>query len=409
MATENKNLVTKIKSNATLIQQLKLQSDNLTRRDIAEWRSAHQAALSVENPQRAILYNIYNYTIDLDDMVTGIVLRSKFGVMSRPFKIVGADGKINQEAGLIFGGEWFQQYMNFAIEAHYFGHSLIELGDVVSIGDVMGFAGIRLVPRQHVCPELGVLLVNPGDDPKRGVSYRTPQLQRVAVEVGDPYSLGAYLKIAPAVIGKKNATIFWDNFAERFGIPIIYAKVDSRDKEERAKASNMLRNLGSNAWALFGSEVTIDTVKAEAGNSIEVFDRRISRADTQISLSLAGQTMSFTDGSSLSQAEVHERGFKEIKDKMARDLAANINTRLIPAMLLNGFPLQGCRFEWNDTYNYTPQEMLQIEGLLLQYYKIKKEYFINRYNVDIEGEKVAMPGLKATNKAGRNKDLDFFA
>lgn len=404
MATKkNENLTTVLNKNTTVIQQLKQTSDSLARKDIGDWRSAHQAAKNIENPQRRQLYNIYDYTIDLDNMVTGIVLRSKFGVMSRAFRIVNADGTTNPEATTVFQGEWFQQYMNLALEAHFFGHSLIELGDVISVGNVMGFSGVRLIPRQHVCPEYGVLLVNAGDEPKKGIPYRTGSLQKTAVEVGNPYDLGAYLRIAPSVIGKKNAQIFWDNFAERFGIPILYAKVDSRDKEERARATNMLRNLGANAWALFGNGVSIEKIETSTGDAFEVFDRRISRADEQISLALAGQTMSFTDGSSLSQAEVHERGFGEIKNKMARDLAANINTRLIPVMVMSGFPLDNCRFEWDSSYQYSPGEMLQVESMLLQHYNIKKEYFANKYHVDIDGEKAVLPGLSDKTK------LDFFA
>ena len=43
----------------------------------------------------------------------------------------------------------------------------------------------------------------------------------------------------------------------------------------------MLRNLGSNAWALFGTGVTIDKVETSTGDAFEVFDRRIARADGQ--------------------------------------------------------------------------------------------------------------------------------
>ncbi|MCM1170253.1 MAG: hypothetical protein NC324_10010, partial [Bacteroides sp.] len=92
MAKNNDNLIRKVKAGTTVIQQLRLQSENLSRKDIGDWRSAHQQAVDIENPQRANLYNIYDYTVDIDNMVTGIVMRSKFGIMSRPFSLVDAGG-----------------------------------------------------------------------------------------------------------------------------------------------------------------------------------------------------------------------------------------------------------------------------------------------------------------------------
>lgn len=402
--SKNNNPARTARSATSVIRQLRLQSENLAREEVDGWRRAHQQALDIENPQRARLYRIYDYTIDIDDMVSGIVMRTKFGVMARPFRLVDPGGKPDPQAEKVFGADWFCQYMNLALDAYYYGHSLIAFGGTVVEDGVMGFQSLRLVPRRHVCPEYGVLLKDVGDDPSRGIPFRSGPLTKSVVEVGDAFNLGVYLKIAPSVIGKKNAQIFWDNFAERFGIPILYAKVDSRDKDERAKAANMLRNLGSNAWALFGTGVTIDKVETSTGDAFEVFDRRIVRADEQISIALAGQTMSFTDGSSLSQAQVHERGFKEVKDKLAKDLATNVNTRLIPFMRRNGFPLRDCRFVWDDAYRYSPEEMLRVESLLLQHYKIKKDYFVNKYHVDIEGDKNPL-GMADDGREG----LDFFA
>ena len=155
---QNDSLARKMKTAASLIQQLRIQSENLTRADIEGWRRAHQQALNVDNPQRTGLYRIYDYTIDIDNVVAGIVMRTKFGVMSRPFRIVDAAGETMEEAARVFAGEWFRQYMNLALDAYYYGHCLIETGDIVSVDGVMGFSGMNLIPRRHVCPEYGVLL-----------------------------------------------------------------------------------------------------------------------------------------------------------------------------------------------------------------------------------------------------------
>lgn len=42
-----------------LTAQLMQQTDSLTKKDIATWRQAWQAAISIDNPNRARLYDIY--------------------------------------------------------------------------------------------------------------------------------------------------------------------------------------------------------------------------------------------------------------------------------------------------------------------------------------------------------------
>jgi hypothetical protein len=100
--------------------------------------------------------------------------------------------------------------------------------------------------------------------------------------------------------------------------------------------------------------------------------------------------MAFEDGASLSQSEVHERGFEEIKNAFAKNLQYTINYGLLPKMLMHGFPLQGCTFEWDTAAQYSPEEMKNIEAMLLQYYDIEPQYFIDKYNIGIAG-------VRATN------------
>lgn len=53
----------KIKKNRSLLVELKQQTDSLTKKDIASWRRAHQAALDIENPNRMALYDVYSDTV----------------------------------------------------------------------------------------------------------------------------------------------------------------------------------------------------------------------------------------------------------------------------------------------------------------------------------------------------------
>jgi hypothetical protein len=181
--------------------------------------------------------------------------------------------------------------------------------------------------------------------------------------------------------------IFWDNFAERFGIPIIYATTETRNDSDRVKVENMLSNFGNNTWGFFPAGVKLDLLETTKGDAFRVFDTRIIRANKEISIGLAGQTMAFEDGASRAQGEVHERGFEEIKTAVATRLKFLINFQLLPKMLMHGFPVQGHTFEWDYSAKYTPEQMRAIEQMLLNNYEIDPKYFIDKYNITITGVK----------------------
>lgn len=96
-----------------------------------------------------------------------------------------------------------------ALESIGWGHSLIQLGDVFTDANgVMTFSDVELVPREHVCPEYGVLLRDRSDSPDQGIPYREGAVSDWCVEVGDSHDLGLLLKCAPQAIAKKNMTTY---------------------------------------------------------------------------------------------------------------------------------------------------------------------------------------------------------
>ena len=374
-----------------VITELEVKAARLVKNDIARWRAAHQQALNPENPKRLNLYNIYDYTVDIDAHVSGVVERTKLGVMQSRFKLVDKSGKENPDVTALFEAPWFWQLMDIALGAEYYGNSLVQLGNVVAQGDKTLFDGVTLVPRANVCPEYGVVLRHQDDEPGRGIPYRAGAFAPWVVEAGTPADLGRYLKASPHVISKKHVQIFWDNFAERFGIPIIYATTETRNDSDRVRVENLLSNFGNNTWGFFPAGVKLELLETAKGDAFKVFDERIIRANKEISIALAGQTMAFEDGASLSQSEVHERGFEEVKAAFATRLKFLINFQLLPKMLLHGFPVQGYAFEWDDSAEYTPEQMVGIEQMLLGAYDIDPQYFVDKYNIAITGVKTREP------------------
>ena len=189
--------------------------------------------------------------------------------------------------------------------------------------------------------------------------------------MGYPKDLGLLLKCSPQALSKKNMLAFWDGFGEIFGMPIRIARTTSADERERTKLENML---------------------AKMGDAFNVYDKRIDRANSEMSKGSLNQTMTIDSGSSLSQSEVHLEVFEDVIEQDRKFLRNVINNRLLPFMLRHGFPVEGLTFEWDNTVEYTPEQIRQVEQMLIQGgYDIAPSYFTEKYGIEITGKHEPLP------------------
>ena len=369
----------------SIVIELARTATNLTKKDIDTWRQAHKMALNPENPQRRRLYEVYA-DVDLDLHLTGAIAQREGFVLQKAFKIVGSDGRENRELSELFEAIWFKDFVKLVLDSRYWGHSLIQFGDVITFEGKQRFDSVELVPREHVIPEYGVIVKDAGDDFKKGISYRAGKLAQWCIEAGNSHDLGLLLKCSPQALSKKNMTAFWDGFGELFGMPVRIGKTVSRDPGEINKVERMLSDMGAAAWGLFPEGTDIEIKETSRGDAFNVYDRRLDRANSEMSKCILGQTMTIDNGSSLSQSEVHLEVLENIINTDADFLRDIINNRLLPFMVMHGFPLAGYRFEWDDSADYKPEQMQIIEQMLLNAgYEVDPTYFAEKYNIPITG------------------------
>lgn len=367
-------------------------AQNFTKKDIAAWRSAWQLAANPDNPQRRRLYEVYT-DVEVDAHLSGCIGQRKDMVLQKAFRLVDKSKKENRDLTELLETGWFKDFMALALDSRYWGHSLIQLGDVLSAMGKMRFANVELVPRAHVMPEFGVIVKEVGDEPRKGYPYRDGKLAQWCIEAGKPRDLGLLLKCAPSSISKKNMMAFWDSFGELFGMPIRVGKTISRDEKEITKIEKMLAEMGAAAYGLFPEGTEIELIESARGDAFNVYDRRIERANGEVSKCILNQTMTIDSGSSLSQSQVHLEVFRNVVESDADFIRDLVNNRLLPLMELHGFPVAGHLFEWDDSIEYTPDQMRNIEKMLIDGgYEIAPQYFIDKYNIAITGKSNPTPG-----------------
>lgn len=370
--------------------ELKLRAEALTQKDMKSWRQAWQRAINVENPQRASLYDIYR-DADADLHLSGCVGQRKGFVLKKSFKLVDSKGKQDEEATALLETTWFKNLLDHILDSRFWGHSLIQLGDPVDMDGIMKYDGVELVNRKHVIPEYGVIVREQGDEWQQGIPYREGPLSDWVIEAGGPNDLGLYLKAATQTIPKKNMLAYWDQFGEIFGMPIRIAKSTSRDSAERSRIEDMLSSMGAAAWGLFPEGTDIEIKETTRGDAYNVYDKRIDRANSELSKGILNQTMTIDNGSSHSQSEVHLEVFENVIEKDADLIRDIVNDQLLPRMVKHGFPVKGLRFDWDNSVDYTPEQQLEYEKMLLEHFECDPKPFEEKYGIKILGKKKQEP------------------
>ena len=152
-------------------------------------------------------------------------------------------------------------------------------------------------------------------------------------------------------------------------------------------------------------ETEIEFVESGKGDAYNVYDKRIDRANSELSKLIIGQTMTIEDGSSLSQSETHLEVFENLV-KNDRDMLRDIvNNQLLPRMVKHGFPVKGLRFEWDEAVDYTPEQQIAYETMIVDRYEVAPEYFTKKYSIPVGERRNAMP---IDNGKQRNHALPFF-
>lgn len=405
-----------IQKRVSIVTELHRTTDFFARNDIANWRNAWQSAVDVRNPNRLKLYDIYRDAMT-DAHLSGCIQQRVGFVMSRSFKLVNADGDADDEAGHLLDQAWFKSLCRYCLDANWYGYSLIELGNVVSDGDGHpSFNGVTLIPRKHVIPEYGRVVTRVGYPWSSGIDYHERPFSDRLIEAGQPDDLGLLLKAALHTIPKKHAMSFWDCFAEIFGMPMRIARTTTRDPKEFKKLEDMIYNAAASLGVVTSAETDIQFVESGKGDAFNVYDKRIDRANSELSKLIIGQTMTIEDGSSLSQSQTHLQVFENLVESdrdMIRDI---VNNQLLPKMVLHGFPVKGLRFEWDDAVDYTPEQQVAYETMIADRYEVDPSYFADKYGMPVGDRRnpMALPAVKdntdndsANDNKGKNSHTFF--
>ncbi|MGQ0737652.1 MAG: phage portal protein family protein [Bacteroidota bacterium] len=382
-----------------LVEQTKF----LTRQDIAKWRAAWQRAISVEYPNRVLLNAVYR-DVEIDNHLIAVIGQISKEVLQKVYIIVDrdTDKEIEGLKKTLEDKQWFIDFCKYVIESYFWGYRLVEFGAIEETDGVKKYCEVEVVDADHVIPEHHVFVKNMGDHYSNGIDYTVPPYNNICLGIGNKKNLGLYNAVAPQALAKKNILSFWDKFSEIFGMPLRIGKTSSTNPKDRNDISEMLQKMGAAAWGMFPDGTEIEIKETTRSDAWQVYDKRIERANSEMSKAIVHQTMTTDNGSSKSQSETHLVIQEKVINFFTTSLRICINDQLIPFMIRNGFKgWEKAKFKFDDTVEYTVEEQIKIEEMLLNNFDIDTNYFVEKYNVPVLAKKepAANPFIPA-NKDG---------
>lgn len=339
---DNIRLYSKLKNQK---KSLKLKINKRTYRIellMKNWRTAVQMAEDPIRPRRAMLYRLYHIAMEDDRLLTQ-VRTARFTIQLAGF-VIEHNGDEDESLHDLFEVPWFYEYLQYAVDSELYGHSLIEFSK--SNPDSL-FDHIELIPREHVRPESGEVVINEFDE--EGLPFRSGPLTRFLMEIGKSDDLGLLKPLSKLVIRKDYNITDWGRRNERFGMPFTIVNTATRDEKELDKKQEMLENFGSNMWAIMDDQDEVNIMEPKsATNGHLSFKDFCAYIDDGIALLVNGQTSTSDEKAYVGSAEVHERILNKYTKARMRRIQNHINFDLIPFLIRHGYPLTDAQFKFID-------------------------------------------------------------
>ena len=136
----------------------------------------------------------------------------------------------------------------------------------------------------------------------------------------------------------------WVAFVETFGLPIRLGRYGPEATAADVQTLfGAVANIGTDAAAVLPESMNIEFAEAGNGNGTggQIFENLARWVDEQVSKAVLGQTMTSDNGSSMSQAQVHNEVRHDIAKADARSVSGAINRDLVRAFVDLNFGVQG--------------------------------------------------------------------
>ncbi len=317
-------------------------------------------------PHRVKMQRLFVDTV-LNGHVSACIEKRKNLTLLRDIEVYNPNESENEELEVLFETEWFRQFMSYALDAIFYGYSLVSLGDIIN-GQ---YSKIDVIKRWYISPDRlnvtihqynlsGYEFLKPPYDLWH-VWCTTPSENGMSnVGYGLLYKVAVYEIINRAMLG------FNADAAELYGQPIRVGTTTKTDEGERAEFASMLSQMGSSGWIVKDQLDSIEILQNTMGSTgFNIYADLEKRNEAKISKIILGHADALDStpgklGSDANGAAI--TALREIQTNDGKYIENIVNGWLIPKMRQVGFAIpEGVYFKFEDNEDQEAMELAELD------------------------------------------------
>lgn len=266
------------------------------RHDVNMWREAVREAELIVLPYRVRMQRMYVDTI-LNPHVRALMERRKNLTLLREFDIVDKDGNPIDELTQIFCQDWFDTFVNYTLDALFFGYSLVQISDVKEDN----VENVEFVRRFNVSPDRKVVSVF--EYAVNGITFEDPTFSPYCVwiptmsDIGlSKCGYGLLYKIANIELYHRQTLQQNADYCEMFVHPFRLAKTNMTQKDsEFSELVKMMEAMGQQPWGIVPKETEIEWVTDSSGTGWQSYGDFTKRLEGLMSKVILGHELALDD------------------------------------------------------------------------------------------------------------------
>lgn len=327
------------------------------RADVKLWREAIKEAELAYFPYRVKMQQIYNDTVLNGHVIAAMGRRKDLSVL-RDFTVVQGTGKVENEAiTLMLKEAWFYDFLSYALDAIFYGYTLVSVGDIVK--DKL--SNLSLVRRWNVSPDrmnvtafqYGIAGQRFDEEPFKDWHIWLPTPSDNGVS---PCGYGLLYYIAIYEIHLRNVLGYNGDFVELYSQPYRVGKTSKTDGDERKQLEAALQQMGSSGWAILDPTDEIAFLETALGGTgwqgYENFEKRCEHKISKIILGHADAIDSIPGKLGATQGLDSTPVGQALSEKQSKDgryLEEIINNKLFDQLRTLGFNIpMDCIFAFKN-------------------------------------------------------------